>query len=356
MLLYNITFLSRRVRVAMPLLRLLPCFLVFLVAAPAQAERPRLVVSLAPLHALAAAVAGERADLHLLIRGTASPHDHQLRPSDARALQAADLVLWVGPSLERFLERPLATLAGRARRLTLLEEPDILRLPARAPGVAGGDGHHHDSDHAPPRDTDHAPPRDDDHAPPRDDHHAHPRDGSGTAGGAVDPHLWLSPDNARVVVALLAVILSQLDPAGQAHYAERAEAVLARIDALDEALARRLAPVRDRPFVVFHDAFGYLQNHYGLTVAASVTVDPARPPGARRLREIREAAKRAGARCIFGEPQFRAAVVRTVADAAGLRVGQLDPVGSDSGPEGWFTLMRTNGEALARCLSGNGAD
>lgn len=322
--------------------RLLPLAFITLFAADAAgAEPPRVVVSVPPVHSLVSAVAGDRADLHLLVRGQASPHDHQLRPSDAQALEKAQLVVWVGPMLEQFLERPLDTLAGKARVLTLSSD-DSLHLYTY--GEEAEHEKHEGEEHKGEKHDDDEKHEGEKHG--HDDHHDHHE-------GGIDPHLWLSPENAAAIVRRSAELLSELDPAGAADYARNRDETLARIEALDAELKRRLSPVRKTPFVVFHDAFGYLERHYGLAIAGTITVDPSRQPGARRLREIRQKAQALEARCIFGEPQFRAAVVEAVAEAADLRMGRLDPLGLDAGPEGWFALMRGNAEALATCLSGS---
>jgi len=287
------------------------------------AETPRVVVSILPVHSLVAAVMAGRGVPQLLIRAGASPHDASLRPSDARALSAADLVIWVGPDLETFLEKPLAALAGAARAVALGAAPGMRRLGLRA----GGAFEPHRRDAEPGSDAE-------------DGHEA------------LNPHLWLDPENAARIVRIAAQALSALDPANAAAYGANARRLEAKLDALDRALRARLAPVADVPYVVFHDATGYLEARYGLRAMGAVTVNPAVPPGARRLAALRRRMVETGAACLFAEPRFRPALVAAVIEGTGARAGTLDPLGADiaPGPEAYFALMRALAADLVACL------
>lgn len=288
------------------------------------AETPRVVVSILPVHSLVAAVMAGRGAPHLLIRAGASPHDASLRPSDARALSAADLVIWVGPGLETFLEKPLAALAGAARVIALTETPGLRRLGLRAAGAFEPHGRE-----------------------------AEPESDAEDGPEAVNPHLWLDPENAARIVRMAAQALSELDPANAAAYGANARRLAAKLDDLDRALGARLAPVTDVPYVVFHDATAYLEARYGLRAMGAVTVNPAVPPGARRLAALRRRMVETGAACLFAEPRFRPALVAAVIEGTGARAGTLDPLGADiaPGPEAYFTLMRALADDLLACLA-----
>jgi len=297
-------------------------------AAPAAraAEPPTVVVSILPLHGLVAAVMQGAGTPGLLVPPGTSPHGYALRPSDARALDRARLVVWIGPAFEPWLERPLAG-AKRAERLTAQTLPGLTLRPTREGGV--WEAHHH------PGEADH------------DHEHDHEEE-------EVDGHLWLDPANAVTIVEAVAERLAALDPERAALYAANAKATRARLDSLDASLAARLAPVAGRAYVVFHDAHQYFEARYHLSPAGSITVDPDRPPGARRLAQLRERLKASGAACVFGEPRSGGTTVELLARAAQARVGRLDPEGLalTPGPEAYFTLMRDLGESLAECLSG----
>jgi zinc transport system substrate-binding protein len=317
-----------------------------LLAGPAaSAAAPEVVVSIKPLHSLVAGVTDGIGEPKLLVRGAASPHIYSLRPSDAQALAGADVVFWLGEGLELFLARPLATLAEKARRVELGETPGLIRLEPRAGGL--WEPHADDEDEA------HV---EDDHgheALAADDHDGEEAHDHGHA--AYDSHLWLDPRNAARLVARIAAELSAADPAHAQAYERNAATLTQRIEALDSELAATLAPVRDIPFIVFHDAYQYLEARYGLAGSGSITVSPEQPPGARRLREIREKIVARQARCVFREPNFDPALVDRLLEGTSARTGVLDPEGAAlaEGPPLYFELMRGMAQSLRECLGGS---
>lgn len=292
-------------------------------ARAAGSAAPEVVATILPIHALAAAVMQGAGEPTLLVRGNASPHDYQLKPSDARALQEATVVIRVSPSLEGFLERALGGLAGQARVITLLEAPGVERLPAREGGVWEPHEHEGGYEHA-----------------------------EGEAG--IDPHAWLDPENAQAMVRAIAAALSEADPGRAGLYAANAGRAVSELMALDRELAAALEPVRGKPFVVFHDAYQYLEHAYGLAGVGSITVRPGQPPGARRLAELRRKIEGVGAACVFGEARAPSPLVATVAEGLNARAGELDPEGSASlepGPDAYARLMRRNVAAIVSCLA-----
>lgn len=294
-----------------------------LVAVPAVAA-PRVVASIVPVHSLVAGVMAGFGAPDVVVRGYGSPHTYQMRPSDAAKLARADVVFWVGRSMETFLQRYIAGLReGGARVVELGALDGLLRLPNRAGGLVD-ERRRHDDDHA----AEHAP-------------------------GAFDAHLWLDVDNAKIMVRAIARELAATDAANADAYRANGEMLVRRLDELDRELAEMLRPVGDRPFVVFHDAYRYLEHRYDLENVGSVTVSPDRMPSARRIDELRERMAALGVRCVFREPQFESALVRTIAEASGARVAVLDPTGStrEPGPQAYFALMRANAEAIVDCLS-----
>ncbi len=287
----------------------------------------RVVVSIAPLHSLAAGVMRGVGTPKLIVRGYGSPHTYQMRPSDAAVLQAAELVLWVGEPLETFLQKPLRALPGQARVVALIETPGLELLPIRA-------------------------------ATSRDAHEGHEISRSGNSGhdihssATIDPHIWLDPANARKLVVQIARELSTLDPENGARYQANAAALDASLDELDRELGRQLAPVRDIPFVVFHEAFQYFERRYELHTLGAIQTGPERLPGARRLQELRQQIVRQGVRCIFHEPQFEPPLIKVLAQGTGARLATLDPLGAQlqPGPQAYFEMMRANARALVDCL------
>jgi zinc transport system substrate-binding protein len=173
----------------------------------------------------------------------------------------------------------------------------------------------------------------------------------------VDLHIWLDPHNAGAMVDAIAMALSAVDPAHAATYQANASKIHNQLAALDLDLRERLAPVQDRPFVVFHDAYHYFEDRYGLNAVGSLTVDPQRRPSAKRLREIRARLAELDAACVFAEPQFEPALVDTVIEGTGAKKGVLDPLGAalEAGPQQYFQLMTGLADSLVACLGRPGS-
>ncbi len=276
--------------------------------AGADAPPPRVVADIAPVHSLVARLMAGVGAPQLLLPPGVSPHAHALRPSEARALAGADLVVWIGPALTPWLEPAIDTLAGGAARLTLAEAPGLRRLPV----------------------------------PGRE------------ASGPVDPHLWLDPANARAWLGPIAAALAEADPARAGRYAANAAEAAGELVALEARVAERVAPVRDRPFLVLHDAYRYFEARFGLDAVAAVAGSEAVAPGAARLVAIRRRLAETGAECIFAEPQLGAGAAETVAEGTGARRATLDPIGAtlDPGPDLYPRLIEGIAESLADCLGG----
>lgn len=309
-------------------------------ALPAWAEAPKVVVTIKPIHSLVASVMHGVGEPTLLVRGGASPHSYTMKPSDAKALSAADLVVWVGPELEGFLEKPLQANAPKATRLTLMDLKNLTLLQAREGGAwephDHGHEHHDHKDHA-HKGHDHG-----DH-----DHEDHEE---------LNSHIWLDPANARAIVTATADALAAKDPADAEAYRTNAERTLQALDALDAELKATLVPVKDKPFVVFHDAYQYFEHRYGVHAAGSITVSPETLPGAARLTQIHDKVKALGATCVFAEPQFEPKLVNVVIEGTSAKSGTLDPEAAtlDPGPDLYFTLMKGIATSLRDCLGGAG--
>jgi zinc transport system substrate-binding protein len=269
---------------------------VVLFSALPAAAAPSVLVTVKPVHSLVAGVMAGIGEPALLLPAGASPHSYSLRPSDARKLARADLIIRVGPALETFLAKPLANIARRGHVITLM----------------------------------------------------------GDNGPNADPHIWLDPNHARRIVRQVTVAIRRLDPVNAARYDLNARKLLARIVQLDTAIAASLELVRAVPYIVFHDGYGYFERHFGLYHVAAIAASPDRKPGARRLRRIRDIIRAQGAKCVFTEPQFSPALARALTRDTDARMAALDPLGEDiaPGPDAWFKMMRRLAGSLRRCLSG----
>jgi zinc transport system substrate-binding protein len=327
-------------------------------AVPALAEVPRVVASIKPIHALVASVMGDLGTPDLIVEGAASPHAYSLKPSNAAALEAADLVFWTGHGMELFLEDSITTLAPKATIIELGLTPGITLLPPRESGTF--EGHDHDGDGLPDEeghdqgeehadhDHDHDAEAGHDHEAEADhDHEGHDHEEE------LDMHFFLDPANAEVMVDAIAAALTAADPDDAATYAANAAATKADLAALTADVSAKLAPVKDRPVVVFHDAYQYFENRFGVNVVGSITVSPENAPGAARISEIRAKLGELDTACVFAEPQFDKRVVDVLTEGTSARQGVLDPEGADiePGPAAYHQLIERLADNLVACLA-----
>ncbi|MCB1851594.1 MAG: zinc ABC transporter substrate-binding protein [Gammaproteobacteria bacterium] len=296
---------------------------------------PEVVVSIKPVHSLIAGVMAGIGVPDLLVRGSQSPHNLHLSPSDVRKLSRADLVLWVGRGLESALAKVLLVTVGESRILTLISLPGMQLLPLRQGGVWDRHSHTENSDE-------------------RGGHEAVQQEGGHNASPErnANSHIWLSPFNAGRIVETAVAALSRIDPENSDQYRRNGGAVLARIHRMDLAIGQRLSAVSGMPYVVFHDAYAYFEHHYGLNAVGTVTVNPEHLPGARSIQQLRSRIQSLGARCVFSEPQFEPGVVRTLLEGSEARAGRLDPLGVEipAGPDAYFIMMEKLADALLDCL------
>lgn len=298
-------------------------------------------VSIKPVHSLVAGVMKGVDTPRLIVGDNASPHDYHLKPSDARALQNADAIFWIGPSLETFLESPLKSL-GQKARIIALHEVKGLHMIGEEDSHDLHDEHDHDKGHEDHEDhANHA--KHEDHT---DEHDGHNHSGP-------DMHLWLDPVNAKAMVHHIAHTLQEIDPAHAETYHQNAESMEERLDKLTADIHEHLHPLEGRPFVVFHDAYDHFAHRFHLNIVAEVTLSPERKPGAKRLSEVRHTLAETKAVCVFSEPQFNPKLVETVVEGSSAGSGVLDPLGADiqPGPDMYFTLINNLSQSLEGCLT-----
>jgi len=298
---------------------------------------PNVVASIKPVHSLVAAVMAGVGEPTLIVKGAASPHTYALKPSDAGALETADIVFWTGHGMELFLGDALDSLSGKATVVELADAPGITLLPVREggafePHMHEGEAHDHADDHDHDSHDDHA-----------HDHHEHEEG---------DMHFWLDPENAKLMVTQIADTLAEADPENATAYQENAEAERLKLDALEGEIATILAPVKDKPFIVFHDAYQYFEARFGLNLAGSITVIPDTMPGAARIDELKAKLADLGPACVFAEPNFTPTIITAITEGSAAKSGTLDPEGSAL-PEGvdlYPELLRGLATSLADCL------
>lgn len=332
-----------------------------LLSTPALAEVPQVATDIAPVHSLVAQVMGDLGEPALIVRPGASPHGYSMRPSEAAALEGADLVVWIGEGLTPWLEGPVETLGEGAMVLELMSVEGTILHHYREGATFGahdhGDHEGHDHEGHDHEEAEKAEAHDHDHKDDHDHDHekaeTHAGDHAGHDHSGSDAHVWLDPVNGRVWLGAIAAELSKLDPANAATYAANAAQGQAALEALEAELSAELAPLAETEFVVFHDAYQYFERRFGLSAAGAISFSDASAPSAGRIAELREAVADMGATCVFAEPQFSSGLVDTVfADAA--TVGLLDPLGQDLAPGAGLypQVLRNMAGAFSACLGG----
>ncbi|WP_299636497.1 zinc ABC transporter substrate-binding protein [uncultured Ruegeria sp.] len=326
--------------------KLLPVSItVALMGGTAIAEVPNVAVDIAPIHSLVSRVMDGVGTPALIVAPGASPHEYSLRPSEAAALQDADLVFWMGHDLTPWMESAIETLADSATVTSLLDTDGTVLMEFRESAVFEAhdhededDGHDHD-DHADHKDHDDH----DDHAKDDDHDHAH---------GERDPHAWLSPANAESWLSLIAAQLSSADPENAGAYFSNAAAARAEMGALSAQVAETLEPVRGGRFVVFHDAYQYFEDAFDFPAAGAISIADASAPSPARIAEIQSRIREEGISCVLAEPQFNPGIVKTVLNGTEAKTGVIDPLGSDlePGADLYPQVVLNMAKTLAECL------
>jgi zinc transport system substrate-binding protein len=296
---------------------------------PAQASDLNVVATIKPIHSIVAAVMEGVGAPTLLVDGAASPHTFSLKPSDAKALAAAQVVFRVSDGLEPFMGKVVKSLPKSVSVVALEKVPGLTLHRIRTGGTfeahddGGGGKHGHSHGHA-----------------------------HGKAGTGIDGHLWLDPSNAALIASHVAVVLGKVRPDAAARFKSNADAFVRDLKALNDELAAKLAPLAGRPFIVFHDAYQYFEKKYGLEAAGSVTVSPDLAPSAKRLSALRAKISRLKAVCVFAEPQFEPRQIVTITENTSASRGVLDPLGASipEGPGHYAALLRTMAGDFSDCL------
>ncbi|WP_187428793.1 hypothetical protein ROLI_017610 [Roseobacter fucihabitans] len=359
---------------------------------PVFAQTPRVASDIAPVHGLVSRVMAGVGVPDLILPPGASPHSYAMRPSEARALAQADMVVLVGPALTPWLSGSLEALAPDAVRLEWMQSATL--LPFREGALFDGHDHAHGSeadghedhdahdDHDAHEDEHHAADEHqthDDHAAKHEDHDAHGHEDHATQGhedhdakdhaehapkgddehhaedhaAQWDPHVWLDPANGSAFLMRIAQELGALDPKNAETYLSNARAGQAELAALTDRIASEMTAVQGRPFVVFHDAYHYFEARFDVEAVASINQADDSAASAGRLAEVRDAAQTANIACFFTEPQAPEGLVEAVAGREGARIGIIDPIGAEIalGADFYPALMTQIATSFSECLS-----
>jgi zinc transport system substrate-binding protein len=332
---------------------------------PVNAE-VKVVTSIKPLHSLASYLMDGVGKPDLIVDGYASPHGFSMKPSHAKMLQNADLIFWVGEDLENFLEKPLSSIAKKAEKIELIEINGLQVLKFRERNIFDDhDDHDHDG-HAKKKKDDHDDHDHDGHAKKKkddhDDHddHGHKKkddhddhdghDGhEGHAHGEFDPHIWLDPINAKVILNEMVEHLIENDPKNEAKYKSNLDKALKDIDKLTIDVMTELS--NSVSSIVFHDAYQYFEKRFNVNILGAFTVNTDVMPGAEQLAEIREIIEHDKVACVFSEPQFNPDIIKAVAKDMNIKTGVVDPLGAtlNPGKDLYFDLIRNMSASFKGC-------
>tara|TARA_X000000950_G_scaffold148534_1_gene183258 strand:- start:2605 stop:3573 length:969 start_codon:yes stop_codon:yes gene_type:complete len=295
----------------------------------------KVVASIKPIHSLVSYVMDGVGTPSILVDGSSSPHTFQLKPSHAQMLQDADIVFWIGEDLESFLETPLESIATNAKKITLMELDDIELLKFREKHIFEEHAEH----------DDHGDEHEEGHDEHEDEHGHHDEHNH----GEFDIHFWLDPAIAKVIVKNIAEELSNIDVANKATYEANASKAISE---LDELIAEtKLKINKNATYVVFHDAYQYFEERFGIEVLGALSVNPEILPGAKQLAEIREVIEHENVNCIFSEPQFNPSIAKTIAADTGVKAAVLDPLGAELDPSKdlYFDLIADMASSFSGC-------
>lgn len=301
-------------------------FALFTGLSAAQAA-PKVMASIVPVHSIVAAVMGDTGSPELIFKGTVSEHTTALTPQQLVALGTAGLVFMVGPSVEMRLGQLDKGEAVNGKAFTMLADaPGITRLKIREGG--GWEAHTHEEEHG------------------EEEHEV--------GVTAYNGHIWLSPANAKAMAAEIAVRLAAIDSTNAGAYRANAASFANTVDKAAAEIANILTPVKDKPFIVFHDAYPYFEQAFGLSAVGSISDAGGSAPSAKRLGEIRAKLAATNAVCVFREPQFDTRFAETVIEDSSARLGVLDAIGADltPGPNAYLQLLNNLAANLSACLAG----
>lgn len=296
-------------------------FIVLLAASVSAHAEVKVLTTIKPLQLIAVAITDGVSAPEVLLPVGASHHEYTLKPSDVNKLQTADVIFWVGPTLETFLTKPLSTPQYSIKSVALTDSEGLHLRQYK--------GHHHDEDE--PDESEHV-----------DEH-----------GLMTDPHIWLLPTNAGVIAKAMTEKLSAIDPVNKARYQQNYDQFMAALNQADKQVATTLTPVKADGYIVLHDGYGYFEEHYGLNHQGELTLSPERAPGAKHLSEIEQLIKKGNVVCVFGEPQFQPRYLDSLIDQLGVKRGTVDYLASDIAVDksGYSHFLENLANQFYNCLN-----
>ena len=310
-------------------------------------ETKGVVTTIQPINSLVSSVIGNTGKTISLIPAEVSPHEYILKPSDTKKLQNANLIFFVSDHLESSVTKVFENLPKNIKIINLMEDTGIKHLAIRDNEAWERHDHHHGhGDH-----DDH-----DKHAKKHDDHdhdkHAKKHDDHDDHEKEEDVHIWLSPDNAVKIIKKINKELSLFFPENAKTYDQNANQMIKKINQLKVELKNELSGIKDKPYVVFHDAYQYFETSFGLNAVGSVALEGDIASSPKQISFIKDKIVKLKASCVFQEPQFDSKLVKIVVEGTNAQIGTLDPLGVNikSGENFYLQLLKNMAKSLKECL------
>lgn len=324
---------------------------------------PKVVVTIKPLHSLVSGVMKGVGEPILLLTGATSPHHFQLKPSDARSIKNADLIVRVGPLLETPMNRSLKNLSQDKKVMNAMDIRGVKLYKLRSPhhDHEGHDDHgkehkahkdEHDHGHHDDHGKKHKAHKDEHDHDNHDDHGKSHKAHKDELDIEMDAHIWLAPDNGKAVIKAVAEHLTKLDPKNGKLYQKNANRMAGKIDHLDQEIDELLDPLKEQAYMVFHDAYQYFTRHHNMHFAGALTINPAAPPSAKHLKELIETLKKEKVACVFSEVQYSPKLIKTLTEGHKVKTAVLDPIGAKikAGEDAYFIMMKNLATNMNECL------
>ena len=301
----------------------------------------KVVTTIKPLHSLISRIMETRGEPQLIIEGTNNPHTFVFKPSHAKMIEEADIVFWIGEDLEAFMEKPLNSLAKDTKKIGFMDSESIEKIEFREKNIFD-DHDGHEDEHEGHEDDD---VHEDEHEGHDDDH----KDAHAHAHGEFDPHIWLDPENAKEMVKIIRDELIKIDPEGQRQYSVNTAGATLELDNLINSVEKELS--KDISYIVFHDAYQYFENRFGVIPAGALTLNPDVLPGAKQIADIQDVINDKGIKCIFSEPQYNPKIIETLGNDMNVSTGVIDPLGAfiDAGPTMYVELINGIANSIKEC-------
>ncbi|RFO11672.1 zinc ABC transporter substrate-binding protein ZnuA [Haemophilus influenzae] len=316
-----------------------------LLSAPMMANAD-VLASVKPLGFIVSSIADGVTGTQVLVPAGASPHDYNLKLSDIQKVKSADLVVWIGEDIDSFLDKPISQIE-RKKVITIADLADVKPLLSKAHHEHFHEDGDHDHDHKHEHKHDHKHDHDHDHK------HEHKHDHDHHEGLTTNWHVWYSPAISKIVAQKVADKLTAQFPDKKALIAQNLSDFNRTLAEQSEKITAQLANVKDKGFYVFHDAYGYFNDAYGLKQTGYFTINPLVAPGAKTLAHIKEEIDEHKVNCLFAEPQFTPKVIESLAKNTKVNVGQLDPIGDKVtlGKNSYATFLQSTADSYIECLA-----